>query len=97
MKQIISMSRLLLVIFPGLLAFTSGYAQAQNSRDQTGTAQPATHSGKPMEGCGMMINGKMVYKDTAGKECMNMNKPGGMMPNGVTMHSDPGVTPKQPK
>ena len=97
MKPIFRMSRLLLVIFPGLLALSSGYAQAQDPRAQTAAAQPATPSGKPMEGCGMMQNGKMVYKDTAGKDCMNMNKPGGMMQNGVTMHSDPGVTPKQSK
>jgi hypothetical protein len=89
-KQIFSMSRLRLVIFPGLLVLASGYAAAQ-------TPQAAERSTKPMEGCGMMVNGKMVYKDTAGKDCMNMNKPGGMMPNGVTMHSDPGVTPKPSK
>jgi len=97
MKQVFGKSRLLLILFPGLLALAAGYAEAQDSRVQTGAAQPATPSGKPMEGCGMMINGKMVYKDTAGKDCMNMNKPGNTMPNGVTMHSDPGATPKQSK
>jgi hypothetical protein len=45
-----------------------------------------------MAGCGMMINGKMADKDTHGAPCMDMNKPANMMPNGVTMHSDPGVT-----
>jgi hypothetical protein len=98
MKRIFAMSRLLLVLFPGLLALASGYAEAQDKpRAQTGAAQPATPSGRPMEGCGMMVNGKMVYRDSAKKECMNMNKPAGMMPNGVTMHTDPGATPKQPK
>jgi hypothetical protein len=89
-KQIFSMSRLRLVIFPGLLVLASGYAAAQ-------TPQPADRSTKPMEGCGMMVNGKMVYKDAHGQPCMTMNKPGNMMPNGVTMHSDPAGTPKQSK
>ncbi len=40
----------------------------------------------------MMIDGKMVDKDTHGAPCMTMNKPANMMPNGVTMHSDPGGT-----
>jgi hypothetical protein len=97
MKPIFRMSRLLLVIFPGLLALSSGYAQAQDPRAPTAAAQPATPSGKPMEGCGMMINGKMVDKDTNGAPCMDMNKPANMMPNGVTMHSDPGATSTQPK
>jgi hypothetical protein len=50
-----------------------------------------------MEGCGIMIDGKMVYKDTHGSPCMTMNKPANAMPNGVTMHSDPSETPKQSK
>lgn len=90
MKRIFSMSRLRLAIFPGLLVLASGYAAAQ-------TPQPAERSGKPMEGCGMMVDGKMVYKDTKGNACMNMSKPANQMPNGVTMHSDPGATPKQSK
>ena len=44
-----------------------------------------------MDGCGMMVDGKMVYKKLAqGESCMNMEKPGSRMPNGVTMHPDPG-------
>jgi hypothetical protein len=50
-----------------------------------------------MAGCGMMVNGQMVYKDTHGAPCMEMNKPASMMPGGVTMHSDPGATSTPPK
>ena len=42
-----------------------------------------------MPGCGMMIDGKMVYAKLPQGNCMTMNKPGNMMPPGVTMHSDP--------
>lgn len=43
-----------------------------------------------MAGCGMMVDGKMVYKNLRpGEECMSMSKPGVPMPNGVTMHYDP--------
>jgi hypothetical protein len=87
MRQLFSVSRLGLVILPGLLVLASGYA----------LAQPAATSTKPMGGCGMMVDGKMVYKDTAGKPCMNMNKPGNSMPNGVTMHSDPAAATKPNK
>jgi hypothetical protein len=85
MKQLFSISRLGCVILPGFLVLASGYASAQ---------QPTAHTTKPMAGCGMMVDGKMVEKDTAGKPCMAMNKPGNAMSNGVTMHSDPAAATK---
>jgi hypothetical protein len=88
MKQLFSVSRLGLIILPGFLVLASGYALAQ---------QPAATSTKPMGGCGMMVDGKMVHKDTAGKPCMDMNKPASSMPNGVTMHSDPAAATKPKK
>ncbi len=88
MKQLFSVNRLGLAILPGLLVLTSGYALAQPA---------AATSAKPMAGCGIMVNGKMGYKDTAGKPCMEMNKPASSMPNGVTMHSDPASATKPNK
>jgi hypothetical protein len=87
-KQIFSISRLRPAIVLGLLVLASGCASTQGPQAQAG----ATSSSQPMAGCGMMINGKMADKDTHGAPCMDMNKPANMMPNGVTMHSDPGVT-----
>lgn len=97
MKQMFRMSRLQFVIVPGLILLVSGCAPKQDSRAQADTAPPSTASPQPMAGCGMMINGQMVYKDTHGAPCMDMSKPGNMMPNGVTMHVDPGETSTQPK
>lgn len=97
MKRSLGTSGLLLITSFGVLAIASPSAKAQGNQPQAGAGQTAVPSGKPMEGCGMMVNGKMVYKNVAGKDCMVMNKPGNMMPNGVTMHSDPAVAPKQPK
>ncbi len=97
MKQIFRMSRLRLVIVPGLIFLASGCTATRDSRAQAGSAPPATASSQPMAGCGMMINGEMVYKDTHGQPCMTMNKPANMMPEGVTMHSDPGTTSTPPK
>lgn len=55
-----------------------------------GSDVAGTSPHKLMDGCGMMIDGKMVYKSLRpGEECMNMIKPASMMPNGVTMHHNP--------
>ena len=89
MKQQSNVSRLGLIIFPGFLVLASGFASAQQPKPVPSTA--------PMEGCGMMVDGKMVNKDTHGQPCMTMNKPGNMMPNGVTMHPDPAAAPKPNK
>lgn len=93
MNQKFSMSGARLVIVPVLLVLVAGCTSSQNPQTQAGGAP----SSQPMAGCGMMINGKMVDKDTNGAPCMNMSKPANMMPNGVTMHSDPGGTPTTPK
>jgi hypothetical protein len=85
MKPVSTKSCVHLAIFSGFLVLGAGYASAQQPATPSTKPAPAT---TPMEGCGMMVNGKMVYKDTHGAPCMTMNKPAGMMPNGVTMHSE---------
>jgi hypothetical protein len=69
----------------GSLALVSGCTPGQS---QPNPGEKASLAG-PMEGCGMMIDGKMVYAHPDQGGCMTMNKPGNMMPSGVTMHSDP--------
>jgi hypothetical protein len=67
----------------GSLVLISGCTPGQT---QSGVAE---RTSGPMAGCGMMIDGKMVYKNPAQGDCMTMNKPGNSMPPGVTMHSSP--------
>lgn len=67
------------------LAFVSACASQSPSADMAGMDAPKG----PMPGCGMMVDGKMVYKKLApGEQCMDMTKPSSM-PNGVTMHPYP--------
>ncbi len=72
-------------LLPGLLALVAGCTSVQ-SQPPAPTAAAAVG---PMPGCGMMVDGKMVYAKNAPADCMTMTKPANMMPNGVTMHSDP--------
>jgi hypothetical protein len=67
-----------------LVVLVAGCTAGQSQLSSDGAS-----SSKPMAGCGMMIDGKMVYKNPASGDCMTMNKPGNSMPPGVTMHSDP--------
>jgi hypothetical protein len=72
-------------LLPGLLALVAGCTSVQSQP----TPPAAAAASGPMAGCGMMVDGKMVYAKDAPADCMTMNKPANMMPPGVTMHSDP--------
>lgn len=85
MIRTLHFSCLRFALVPGFLALVSGCAPGQNQPAPAATASTE----RMMPGCGMMIDGKMVYSKSAPPECMTMNKPANMMPNGVTMHSDP--------
>lgn len=73
------------ILLFGSIALVSGCTGGQS---QPNLGEKASSAG-PMPGCGMMIDGKMVYAKLPQGDCMTMNKPGNMMPPGVTMHSDP--------
>jgi len=70
-------------LLSGVFVLVSGFTSEQ------GRLRGAETTPGPMPGCGMMIDGKMVYKNPVQGDCMTMNKPGNMMPPAVTMHSNP--------
>ena len=73
--------------FLGLLLPVVACTPTPESPASVAEASRAGHT--LMAGCGMMVNGQMVYKKLRpGEECMSMSKPGAPMPNGVTMHYD---------
>lgn len=73
------------IIYFGILL--SAVACTPSVGDPSNVAETPRPAHTLMAGCGMMVDGKMVYKQLRpGEECMSMSKPGAPMPNGVTMH-----------
>lgn len=77
-------------LLPSLGLLLSIVACTSSSGPSGDAAQGVAPHHTLMAGCGMMIDGQMVYKNLKpGEECMNMIKPSSPMPNGVTMHYGP--------
>jgi hypothetical protein len=92
MIQISRTYRLHYALLPGLLALVAGCATVQSPPTPTPTAAAVG----PMAGCGMMVDGKMVYATNVPADCMTMNKPANMTPNGVTMMPNGVTMPSDP-
>lgn len=85
MNILLGSRRLNFCVFAVFTALVSGCTSA----DTQGGSGGAGLRAQQMPGCGMMVDGKMVESRYAPPECMTMNKPGNMMPHGVTMHPGP--------